>query len=99
MNMHAAPNSAADGAPGFGEYFGIIKKRSRLLLNIALPIAALGALLAVGLPNVYRSSGLIEIEKAQNLQNVVARQEDEAPYADEYVQSLSTKVLSDKNLR
>jgi len=99
MNMHAAPNTATDSAPGFGEYFGILKKRSRLLLNIALPIAALGALLAVGLPNVYRSSGLIEIEKAQNLQNVVARQEDEAPYADEYVQSLSTKVLSDKNLR
>jgi uncharacterized protein involved in exopolysaccharide biosynthesis len=98
MNMHAT-TQAAEASPGFGEYFGIIKKRGRLFLSIAVPIAALGTLLAIGLPNVYRSSGMIEIEKAQNLPNVVARQEEEAPYADEYVQSLSTKVLSDRNLR
>ena len=99
MNMHAAQSPAPEAAPGFGEYFGILKKRARLLLSIALPIAALGVLLAIGLPDIYRSSGLIEIEKDQNLQNVVSRQDEEAPYADEYVQSLSTKVLSDTNLK
>jgi uncharacterized protein involved in exopolysaccharide biosynthesis len=67
----------------------------------------LGGLLAVGLPDIYRSSGLIEIEGAEslrssadnNLQAMIARQSDEPMYADQYVQSLSTQVLSDKSLR
>lgn len=99
MNAHVATSQAADTQPGFSEYFGVIRKRLRLLLSIAVPIAALGALLAIGLPDVYRSSGLIEIEERQNLQNVLAREDEDAPYADQYVQSLSTIVLSDKNLR
>lgn len=85
--------------PGFSEYFAILKKRRRLLLNVAVPVAALGALLAIGLPDVYRSSGLIEIEEASRLGSVVAREEAEARYADQYVQSLSTTVLSSSNLR
>ncbi len=65
------------------------------------------ALLALGLPDIYSSSGLIEIEGAENvsqspanatLQDSIARQSDEPLYADQYVQSLSTEVLSDKNL-
>jgi succinoglycan biosynthesis transport protein ExoP len=100
MNAHAAhPHQSADHEPGFSEYLGILRRRGRLLAGIALPIAALGALLAIGLPNVYRSSGLIEIEEATNLQNVLAREQAKAPYADQYVQSLSTVVLSDKNLK
>lgn len=99
----------ADDMPGFGEYVGIIRKRKRLLFTIGLPILALGGLLALGLPDIYRSSGLIEIEGAENirqsgpntnntLQDSIARQSDEPLYADQYVQSLSTAVLSDKNL-
>jgi succinoglycan biosynthesis transport protein ExoP len=100
MNAHAVPpQQSADHEPGFGEYLGILRRRGRLLAAIAVPIAALGALLAIGLPNVYRSSGLIEIEEATNLQNILAREQAKAPYADQYVQSLSTIVLSDKNLR
>jgi polysaccharide biosynthesis transport protein len=96
---------AADDVPGFGEYLGILRKRRRLLLMVAMPIVALGGLLAVGLPDIYRSSGLIQIEGAEavrrpdNLQSIVAREADEPMYADQYVQSLSTQVLSDKNLR
>lgn len=99
MNTPTVLPSEESQTPGFGEYFAILKKRRKLLLNIAVPIAALGALLAIGLPDVYRSSGLIEIEEAQNLQNVLARAEEEEPYADQYVQSLSTAVLSNSNLR
>jgi succinoglycan biosynthesis transport protein ExoP len=99
MNVDAA-SPVADTQPGFSEYFGIVKKRSRLLVSIVVPIVGLGALLAVGLPDIYRSSGLLEIEEAENLRNAVAReQEDDAPYADQYVQSLSTVVLSDTNLK
>jgi polysaccharide biosynthesis transport protein len=101
---HAAAN---DEMPGFGDYVAIIRKRKRLMFMVGLPILALGGLLALGLPDIYRSSGLIEIEGAENvrqnvtnptLQDSIARQSDEPLYADQYVQSLSTQVLSDSNL-
>jgi len=96
-----------DETPGFGDYAGIIRKRKRLLFMVGLPIVALGAAIALLLPDIYRSSGLIEIEGAENsrpsasdptLQDSIARQSDEPLYADQYVQSLSTAVLSDENL-
>lgn len=101
MKLHAPGSAAATepDAPDFGDYFAILRKRRRLLLNIAAPIAILGALLAVALPDLYRSSGLIEIEEAaQNMKNTVARDTEEPPYADQYVQTLSTLVLSDSSL-
>jgi uncharacterized protein involved in exopolysaccharide biosynthesis len=99
----------ADEMPGFGDYVSIVRKRKRLLFLVGLPILALGGLLALGLPDIYSASGLIEIEGAENvkqgfagqngtLQDSIARESDEPLYADQYVQSLSTAVLSDKNL-
>ena len=96
-----------DEMPGFGDYLSILRKRKRLLFMVGLPILALGGLLALGLPDIYRSQGLIEIEGAEGiqggaangtLQDSIARQSDEPLYADQYVQSLTTQVLSDKNL-
>jgi polysaccharide biosynthesis transport protein len=97
----------ADEMPGFGDYVSILRKRKRLLFMVGLPILALGGLLALGLPDIFRSQGLIEIEGAENLrqgaangtlQDSIARQSDEPLYADQYVQSLTTAVLSEKNL-
>jgi protein tyrosine kinase modulator len=99
----------ADEMPGFGDYVSIVRKRKHLLFLVGLPILALGGLLALGLPDIYSASGLIEIEGAENvkqgfasqngtLQDSIARESDEPLYADQYVQSLSTAVLSDKNL-
>jgi succinoglycan biosynthesis transport protein ExoP len=74
---------------------------------VGLPILALGALLALALPDIYTSLALVEIEGAENirqtstsstLQDSIARQSDEPLYADQYVQSLSTQVLSQSNL-
>jgi uncharacterized protein involved in exopolysaccharide biosynthesis len=105
--QHIAPAGADDAMPGLGDYLGIVRKRKRLLFMVGLPIVALGGLLALALPDIYSSSGLIEIEGAENvrpsatdptLQDSIARQSDEPLYADQYVQSLSTTVLSDKNL-
>jgi polysaccharide biosynthesis transport protein len=93
--------------PGFGDYVGIVRKRRRYLFLVGLPILALGGLLALALPDIYTSAALIEIEGAENihqgaanttLQDSIARQSDEPLYADQYVQSLSTQVLSEKNL-
>jgi uncharacterized protein involved in exopolysaccharide biosynthesis len=106
MQQQPTPQFAADDTPGFGDYLGIVRKRKRLLFLIGLPIVALGGLAALLLPNVYRSSSLIEIESSQDtrsgadatLQDSIARQSDEPLYADQYVQSLSTSVLSGQNL-
>lgn len=99
------PSSPTTGhepdSAGFGEYLAILRKRRKLLLLVGLPIVALGAVLAIALPDVYRSSGQIEIEGAQNIKqnpNALAQDPDESPYADQYVRSLSTVVLSDRNL-
>lgn len=93
-------SAAADTAPGLAEYLGVIKKRRRILLMVAVPIIALAAMLAVLLPDEYRSQGRIEIEDAQtNPRNVARDGDSSAQYADQYVQSLSTLVLSDRNLR
>lgn len=87
---------------GFGDYLGILRKRRKLLFMVGLPIIALGVALALGLPDVYRSQGQIELEGAQNLKqnpNALAQDPDDTPYADQYVRSLSTVVLSDRNLK
>lgn len=101
MKLQAPHGSAANDAdaPDFGDYFAILKKRRRLMFSVGAPIAGLAALLALGLPDLYRASGLIEIEgSAQNMKNIVARDTEEPAYADQYVQTLSTTVLSDENL-
>ncbi|HKQ12352.1 MAG TPA: hypothetical protein VJT80_02900 [Steroidobacteraceae bacterium] len=107
MQQPTITPAPADELPGFGDYTSIVRKRKRLLFLVGLPILALGGLLALGLPDIYTSSGLIEIEQAESgrgaapgttLQDSIARESDEPLYADQYVQSLSTAVLSDKNL-
>lgn len=105
MQAQISPNTASDEpAPGLGEYFAIVKKRRRMLLIVAGSIVALGALLALGLPDIYSSSGLIEIDSADssrgqdNLRSAITRNADDPQYADQYVQSLSTLVLADKSL-
>lgn len=86
---------------GFGDYLAILRKRRKLLFLIGLPIIAIGVALAIALPDVYRSQGQIEIEGAQALKanpNSLTQDPDDTPYADQYVRSLSTVVLSDRNL-
>ena len=104
MQPHASPTAREADAPGFAEYLGIISKRRGLLLKRRTSRSSRSpALLAVGLPDVYRSSGLVEIEErreeSQTLMRIVHASPQEEPYADQYVQSLSTRVLSDKSLK
>lgn len=102
--MQTSSSSSTGHEPdsaGFGDYLAILRKRRKLLLMVGLPIIALGVGLAIALPDVYRSSGEIELEGAQNLKqnpNALGQDPDESPYADQYVRSLSTVVLSDRNL-
>lgn len=88
----------AQAAPGFSDYLSAIGRRRALLLGIALPIAALSVLLAVALPNLYRSSALIEIDEPKAAGELISAP-GEPSYADQYVTSLKGIVLSDANLR
>lgn len=102
--MQTPSSSTAGREPdsaGFGDYLAILRKRRKLLFMVGLPIIALGLALALALPDVYRSQGQIELEGAQNIKqnpNALGENPDESPYADQYVRSLSTVVLSDRNL-
>ena len=64
----------ADELPGVGDYVSIVRKRKRLLFLVGLPILALAGLLALGLPDIYSASGLIEIEGAENVRQGFANQ-------------------------
>ena len=86
---------------GFGDYLAIVRKRRKWLFLVGLPIIGIGVALAIALPDVYRSQGEIEIEGAQAVRanpNSLTQDPDDTPYADQYVRSLSTVVLSDRNL-
>jgi succinoglycan biosynthesis transport protein ExoP len=84
--------------PGMQDYIAALKRRRNLILGVALPIVALAAMLAIGLPAIYQSSGFIQIEDEQHRNE--ANEASKAPaYADEYVASLGTTVLSSANLR
>ena len=86
-------------APGFSDYLAAIGRRRALLLGVALPIAALALLLAAGLPDIYRSEALVEIDEPKAEGRIIqGPQQGEPSYADQYVQSLKGVVLSDANL-
>src|SRR4051812_14740393 len=94
-----AANAAKDQGTGFGDYFAVLRKRRRLMLALAIPIVVVAVLLACTLPSIYRSTGMIQVDKDDNLKNVVDQNSQDAPYVDEYVQALSTRVLTGKNLK
>jgi protein tyrosine kinase modulator len=91
-------------SPDLSDYLGAIKRRRMLLASIALPILAIAAALALGLPNVYESTGLFaftdatvpgEMPANANAQGIQHLQEQ---YRDAYVDSLSSSVMSDANI-
>ena len=80
------------------DYLAALKRRRMLLVSIALPIAALAIALAVGLPDVYVSSALVEFADPQISGELPSRGRVQKSYADQYVSSLSDAVLSADNL-
>ncbi|MDB6088086.1 MAG: lipopolysaccharide biosynthesis protein [Gammaproteobacteria bacterium] len=87
--------------PDFSDYVAAIKRRRVLLAGIALPIMAIAIALAIGLPDIYVSTGLISFSDATvsgQLPIDKERASREKPYMDEYVHSLSETVLSGPNL-
>jgi len=89
-------------SPEFSDYVHAIARRKGLLFGIAIPVAILAVLLSLTLPDVYTSSGLVEIDEpsaAQSLSVQAGNGNGESDYADQYVQNLKGIVLVDSNLR
>lgn len=98
-----------DEAPGpdLSDYLAAIKRRRMLLASIALPIIAISAALAVGLPNIYISTGLFSFTdatvpgempaNANGNGNDIARLQEQ--YRDAYVDSLTGGVMDDQSIK
>jgi hypothetical protein len=87
--------------PDFSDYIAAIKRRRVLLVSIGLPILAIALTLAIGLPDVYVSSGLITFSDATvsgQLPTDKERASREKSYMDQYVASLSESVMSPPSL-
>jgi succinoglycan biosynthesis transport protein ExoP len=91
--------------PDLSDYLAAIKRRRMLLASIALPIIAIAAALAIGLPNIYVSTGLFSFtdatvpgEMPANA-NADAMQRLQEQYRDAYVDSLASGVMSDASLK
>lgn len=91
--------------PDLSDYLAAIKRRRMLLASIALPIIAIAAALAVGLPNIYIATGLFSFTDATvpgempanaNANDIARLQEQ---YRDAYVDSLTGGVLDDASLK
>ena len=88
----------SDNNPEFSGYIHAIARRKALLFGLAIPIAVLAVLLSVGLPDVYTSSALVEIDEPSSATSL-AETSGNASYADQYVTNLKGIVLTDSNLR
>ncbi len=86
-------------SPDLSDYFAAMKRRRLLLAGVALPIVAIALALAIGLPDIFVSTGLITFTDATvsgELPNRAVRREK--AYMDAYVNSLSEAVFSGQNL-
>jgi succinoglycan biosynthesis transport protein ExoP len=83
----------------FSEYVAILRRRRRLMVAIALPIVAIAAGFAIGLPDVYRSVALINFDRAEISGELQPAARGEPTYADQYVSSLAENVLVKPNLK
>ena len=87
------------------DYLAAIKRRRMLLASVALPILAIATALAIGLPNIYVSTGLFTFtdatvpgEMPANA-NADAVQRMQEQYRDAYVDSLASTVMSDPSIK
>jgi succinoglycan biosynthesis transport protein ExoP len=104
MSMADQDESLSQGLD-LSDYLGAIKRRRMLLASIALPIIAIATALAIGLPNIYVSTGLFtftdatvpgEMPANANTDGIQRLQEQ---YRDAYVDSLSSTVMGDASIK
>ena len=85
-------------AIGLSDYVSAMKRRLRLVVFVSLPLAVLGAAITLALPSVYRSTGLVQVEEAKIAGYISTTQGGGRSYVDQYVSSLTERVLGDDKL-
>jgi succinoglycan biosynthesis transport protein ExoP len=89
----------SQAANDVSDYIAALKRRRTLMAWIMVPIAAIAIGLALGLPDRYISSSLIEFSQAEISGELPNRGRQEKNYADRYVSSLIDIVFSKDNLK
>jgi succinoglycan biosynthesis transport protein ExoP len=84
----------SEGNPSFGEYLATLRRRRLLMVCIALPIVLIACVLAVALPDVYRSTATFRLTSGQ----IADTAGESAEFADQYVLALADRVLTSTNL-
>ncbi len=92
--------------PDFSDYLAAIKRRHFLLLCVALPIVAIATALALGLPNLYQSTALIQFSQATISGELPSTRDvpeatymdEQRNYADQYVANIRDAVLNSQSL-
>lgn len=82
-----------ESTPRLADYIVTLKRRGRLAAIVGLPVAAIGLVLAVALPNVYSSRAVFQLREGNDPQ---ALRRDEN-YADQYVSALTLDVMQGPN--
>ena len=88
-------------APELSDYLAALKRRRMMLTVIALPIVACALALAIGMPSIFVSTGLITFSDA-TVSGALPTDKDrvrrEKEYMDQYVNSLAASVMSPTTL-
>ena len=83
---------------GMAGYVAARRRRLRLMLLLGLPVVLGSIALALSLPDVYVSSGVINIEQ-ERLEGVRSSSKSASDdYIQEYVRSISATLLTEKML-
>jgi uncharacterized protein involved in exopolysaccharide biosynthesis len=81
--------------PDLSDYLAAMKRRRALLLRVTLPIMAIALALALGLPDIFVSTGLITFKNATIPGEFpAARPRRDKAYLDLYILGLKASVLS-----
>jgi uncharacterized protein involved in exopolysaccharide biosynthesis len=83
-----------DNSLSLTDYLAAINRRRVLAMGIAVPVLLIGAVLALALPDIYRSYATFRLVADR----VAEQTRDEAEYADQYIFSLADKVLRSESL-
>src|SRR5688572_2280779 len=83
--------------PQLTDYVAALKRRSRLMINVAVPIVLGAVILATALPEVYQSSAVIDIEETK-IPGYTESQGRDQSFADQYVAGLSDEVLKHEGM-
>lgn len=89
------PQTSSDSTPSMGEYLAALRRRRMLMLVIGTPIVLIAGILALALPDVYRSNAYFRLV-TDRLAEAVA---ESSELADQYVYSLADRVWDSEKIK